>query len=1382
MKKLLGILLLVFFAVAGKAQDEYYRFIDWKFYPSNVVQLTDSTYITDAYPFDYNDPGSIFRTVGNYIVDFVGHRYSVIDSTSSTLTVLDIYHIGQGPQTDQIARCYRSVYNGNSKYVGSVDYSPLDESARWKLNGSDNELLWRHGIDYWLPFTRLVLDTTYQHTGAEKKGTLSWDETTQSVETHISSDLHLNNGEELWVPLCYNNSGVDILNGQPVYINSASGTDPTIRLASNVTYDESRLIGVATQNIPNGSKGRVTRFGYVNDIDLSSCTSGSNVYLGDKVLTHIRPTGGAFPVVVGRAIVCTATGRLLVYPQGVEYTSEVNKVDGWPSYLQGEQTNLSFSDLTRTLFVEPILSSFYFYQAGVKYIKTGTQSFQISDVEGLHYIYYNLGDWGELVNPSSAQITEGIRNYTSVSVIYWDATNKKAIYVGNERHTFHWPFWVRGFIHTSFWTQYLSGLGLTNITLGIGSSNADAQFGVDAGSIADEDIITSTNAISSTTGLPIYYRSGSGFWRMTSRAGYSFLNDGTTGLAMYNLFSGGVWSLVSMTNNYYRLVHVFANNNLTNNVFCVSGTAQYSSAADAENGINSEVNNIYSGALPFAEAKYIGALILHTKTGLGNSVNARFVAIPSLPAGLNYFKDFRKSALQGYGGGVSGSLTFLGLSDTPDSYAGQANKVIGTSNLENGVEFKPVTIDGVTGSVNIPTTATYNKGGVPIISQTIDGSTTTLTASQKAIKDYADTKEPLLTKGNLTESVVGLQFNNTRQVIGGAADLSLTTGYIIPLTASVTAYDSHIVNTSNPHNVTKDQVGLGNVTNDAQVKRTEMGAANGVATLDPGAKVPMSQLPSSIIIYKGVWSPLTNTPTLADGVGTAGWVYKANLSGTVNFGSGNISFYAGDWVIYNGSTWEKSVGTDNVVSVNGQQGVVVLNTSHIAENTNLYYTDARARASVSETITGIDYSNSTGIFSQTSGYGIPTITQISQIHPQGTDIQAPTLVGDNIGLTQTTTTISIAGKEDKSNKVTSISGSSTDTQYPSAKLLYDQLALKQPLITGLTSGYLPYWDGSKLANSAFARESIEIYSLNGRLKILRPSSADAYQQIEVGDVNTTFNGQDTDGWMDYYFKSNGNTRFKINGNSGTINIPNLSGTGTRIVTATIDGTLNTNDALTNPVTANTSSFTGGKLIKSTGSGDQVQETGITVNGENNIGIGTSSLLRKLNIYDAAPGLRLISPDSNTGIEFLPGSTRYSWLVGAQYNVDEGFEITRSTTIGGTTFSNPIFYLLANGAGYFSGNLTAPSATLTDLTANTLLKADANKKIVSVANGTGLPSNDGAGNISYINYTNQSLSGTTPVWNVQNGINATITLTGNTTITLSNLVAGTSGNLEDRFCA
>ena len=46
--------------------------------------------------------------------------------------------------------------------------------------------------------------------------------------------------------------------------------------------------------------------------------------------------------------------------------------------------------------------------------------------------------------------------------------------------------------------------------------------------------------------------------------------------------------------------------------------------------------------------------------------------------------------------------------------------------------------------------------------------------------------------------------------------------------------------------VSKSTVGLSNVSNDAQVKRSEMGKADGVATLDSTGKVPAAQLPSYV--------------------------------------------------------------------------------------------------------------------------------------------------------------------------------------------------------------------------------------------------------------------------------------------------------------------------------------------------------------------------------------------------------------------------------------------------------------------------------------------------------------------------------------------------------
>lgn len=55
------------------------------------------------------------------------------------------------------------------------------------------------------------------------------------------------------------------------------------------------------------------------------------------------------------------------------------------------------------------------------------------------------------------------------------------------------------------------------------------------------------------------------------------------------------------------------------------------------------------------------------------------------------------------------------------------------------------------------------------------------------------------------------------------------------------------------------------------------------------------------------WDASTNAPALADGVGVYGTVYDCNVGGTVDFGSGPISFNVGDLVILtSGNIWEKT--------------------------------------------------------------------------------------------------------------------------------------------------------------------------------------------------------------------------------------------------------------------------------------------------------------------------------------------------------------------------------------------------------------------------------------------------------------------------------------------
>lgn len=82
---------------------------------------------------------------------------------------------------------------------------------------------------------------------------------------------------------------------------------------------------------------------------------------------------------------------------------------------------------------------------------------------------------------------------------------------------------------------------------------------------------------------------------------------------------------------------------------------------------------------------------------------------------------------------------------------------------------------------------------------------------------------------------------------GDAGANELVLGNDSRLTDSRNAKDVHDwAKASTKPTYNKSEVGLENVTNDAQVKRSEMGAASGVATLNENGKVPSSQLPSYV--------------------------------------------------------------------------------------------------------------------------------------------------------------------------------------------------------------------------------------------------------------------------------------------------------------------------------------------------------------------------------------------------------------------------------------------------------------------------------------------------------------------------------------------------------
>lgn len=134
--------------------------------------------------------------------------------------------------------------------------------------------------------------------------------------------------------------------------------------------------------------------------------------------------------------------------------------------------------------------------------------------------------------------------------------------------------------------------------------------------------------------------------------------------------------------------------------------------------------------------------------------------------------------------------------------------------------------------------------------------------------------------------------------------------------------------------------------------------------------------------FQGTWNASTNVPTLTSSVGINGYYYIVSTAGSTNL-NGITDWQIGDWLLFNGSVWQKIDQSNLVTSVNGQTGAVSLTTTDISEGTNQYYLDSRARSAVSAG-TGISYSSATGVITNSAPDQTVALTAGTGISTSGT--------------------------------------------------------------------------------------------------------------------------------------------------------------------------------------------------------------------------------------------------------------------------------------------------------------------------------------------------------------------------------------------------------------
>jgi hypothetical protein len=314
--------------------------------------------------------------------------------------------------------------------------------------------------------------------------------------------------------------------------------------------------------------------------------------------------------------------------------------------------------------------------------------------------------------------------------------------------------------------------------------------------------------------------------------------------------------------------------------------------------------------------------------------------------------------------------------------------------ISNTLNVPEYTLAGLGGMANVFTTlgdlVYSNAGGLPVrrspnitttkmfLSQTGDG-TTSAAPQWEAI----------------TTSTLGAVPTSRQLTINGTAydltsDRSWSVGTITSLTGEATASGTGAVavTLTNSAVIGKVLTGL-NLVAGGTIAATD-------TILQAFGKV-QNQVSALVggVMYEGVWNATTNSPSISSGVGNKGDYYVVNVAGSTTV-DGISDWKIGDWIIFNGTVWDKVDNTDAVSSVNGFTGAVSLTTANISEVTNLYYTDVRSRLAVSLTTTGSSgastYNNTTGVFNipeyTLSGLGGVASTRTITINGTAFDLSA----------------------------------------------------------------------------------------------------------------------------------------------------------------------------------------------------------------------------------------------------------------------------------------------------------------------------------------------------------------------------------------------------------
>lgn len=288
--------------------------------------------------------------------------------------------------------------------------------------------------------------------------------------------------------------------------------------------------------------------------------------------------------------------------------------------------------------IAPVATSFQYTISGIVKTKSSAQMVELPDGEGIYFCYFDGLD--NTLKYTTVFDLPLLTNHAVAVAAYWNATDKKFIGVGDERHGNLWPAILHWMVHKTMGAKYSirdGGGTLGNIISdGDGSSDAHTQMSISDFIFFDEDIEHKSTLIpqqlTPILQAPVFWLEGTGESAVIrSKAADNFIvkNNAIGGALQYNKRTGSTWSVEDLTDHKYMCYHLFGINDKDDIVGSFMGNVEYANANIAVANARKEIETLASVSLVFREFIPIATIIFKYSSSYSNTSKAIIVSLDS---------------------------------------------------------------------------------------------------------------------------------------------------------------------------------------------------------------------------------------------------------------------------------------------------------------------------------------------------------------------------------------------------------------------------------------------------------------------------------------------------------------------------------------------------------------------------------------------------------------------------------------------------------------------------------------------------------------------------------------------------------------------------------